>query len=268
MQAASSLEAVLRRDRVIVLVGLIGVTILAWVYMLYLAWDMQRSMSVDSMEMGMSMASAQLRPWDAVDFALMFIMWAVMMTAMMVPTAAPMILTFATINRRRREQEQPFVSTGVFISGYLIVWYGFAATVTLVQWALHQEALLSGMIGSTVPLLGGVILAAAGVFQWTPMKNACLKQCRTPLGFIMTEWRDGPKGALVMGTRHGGFCLGCCWFLMGLLLVAGVMNLLWVAVIAAYILVEKVMPAGHWLGRVAGLALIGWGAWILVGALA
>jgi predicted metal-binding membrane protein len=268
MQAASSLEAVLRRDRVIVLVGLIGVTILAWAYMLYLAWDMQRSMSVDSMEMGMSMASAQLRPWGAVDFALMFIMWAVMMTAMMVPTAAPMILTFATINRRRREQEQPFVPTGVFISGYLIVWYGFAATVTLVQWALHQGALLSGMIGSTVPLLGGVILVAAGVFQWTPMKNACLKQCRTPLGFIMTEWRDGPKGALVMGTRHGGFCLGCCWSLMGLLLVAGVMNLLWVAVIAAYILVEKVMPAGHWLGRVAGLALIGWGAWILVGALA
>jgi predicted metal-binding membrane protein len=268
MQAASSLEAVLRRDRVIVLVGLIGVTILAWAYMLYLAWDMQRSMSVDSMEMGMSMASAQLRPWGAVDFALMFIMWAVMMTAMMVPTAAPMILTFATINRRRREQEQPFVPTGVFISGYLIVWYGFAATVTLVQWALHQGALLSGMMGSAVPLLGGVILVAAGVFQWTPMKNACLKQCRTPLGFIMTEWRDGPKGALVMETRHGGFCLGCCWFLMGLLLVAGVMNLLWVAVISAYILAEKVIPAGHWLGRVAGLALIGWGAWILVGALA
>jgi predicted metal-binding membrane protein len=123
-------------------------------------------------------------------------------------------------------------------------------------------------MGSAVPLLGGVILVAAGVFQWTPMKNACLKQCRTPLGFIMTEWRDGPKGALVMGARHGGFCLGCCWSLMGLLLVAGVMNLLWVAVIAAYILVEKVMPAGHWLSRVAGLVLVGWGAWTLVGALA
>lgn len=268
MQVASSLEAVLRRDRVIVLAGLIGVTVLAWAYMFYLAWDMQRSMSVDSMEMGMSMASAQVRPWGAVDFAVMFIMWAVMMTAMMVPTAAPMILTFATINRRRREQEQPFVPTGVFISGYLIVWSGFAATATLVQWALHQGALLSGMMGSAVPLLGGVILVAAGVFQWTPMKNACLKQCRTPLGFIMTEWRDGPKGALVMGTRHGGFCLGCCWSLMGLLLVAGVMNLLWVAVIAAYILVEKVMPAGHWLSRVAGLVLVGWGAWTLVGALA
>ncbi len=218
MQVASSLEAVLRRDRVIVLAGLIGVTVLAWAYMFYLAWDMQRSMSVDSMEMGMSMASAQVRPWGAVDFAVMFIMWAVMMTAMMVPTAAPMILTFATINRRRREREQPFVPTGVFISGYLMVWSGFAATATLVQWGLHQGALLSGMMGSAVPLLGGVILVAAGVFQWTPLKNACLKQCRTPLGFIMTEWRDGPKGALVMGARHDGFCLGCCWSLMGLLL--------------------------------------------------
>jgi predicted metal-binding membrane protein len=185
----------------------------------------------------------------------------------MVPTATPMILTFATINRRRQEREQPFVPTGVFISGYLMVWFGFAITATLMQWSLHQEALLSGMMGSAVPLLGGVILVAVGVFQWTPLKNACLKQCRTPLDFIMTEWRDGRKGALVMGARHGGFCLGCCWSLMGLLFVAGIMNLLWVVVIAAYILVEKAAPAGHWLGRVAGLALIGWGAWVLVGAL-
>jgi predicted metal-binding membrane protein len=263
MQQVTPLELVLRRDRSIVLVGIMVIAGLAWAYTVYRAQGLS---DMNSVGMGMSMPNVQ--SWGAIDFGMNFIMWAVMMTAMMVPTAAPMILTFATINRRRREREQPFVPTGVFISGYLMVWSGFAATATLVQWGLHQGALLSGMMGSAVPLLGGVILVAAGVFQWTPLKDACLKQCRTPLGFIMTEWRDGPKGALVMGARHGGFCLGCCWSLMGLLFVAGIMNLLWVAVIAAYILVEKVMPAGHWLGRVAGLVLIGWGAWVLVGALA
>jgi predicted metal-binding membrane protein len=258
MQGATALENVLRRDRAIVLASLALLAALAWFYLVYLAWGMQQPMD---------MSMSQVRPWDPMDFGMNFIMWAVMMTAMMVPTAAPMILTFATINRRRREREQPFVPTGVFISGYLMVWFGFAITATLMQWSLHQGALLSGMMGSAVPLLGGVILVAAGIFQWTPLKNACLKQCRTPLDFIMTEWRDGRKGALVMGARHGGFCLGCCWSLTGLLFVAGIMNLLWVVVIAAYILVEKAAPAGHWLGRVAGLALIGWGAWVLVGAL-
>jgi predicted metal-binding membrane protein len=266
-QAATPLEAVLKRDRAIVFTGLAAVAALAWAYLAYRAWDMQQRMSAGAMGMGMDAAMYQFRPWGLVDFVTTFIMWAVMMVAMMVPTAAPMILTFATVNRRRRERQQPFVPTGVFLSGYLMVWFGFSVAATMLQWGLHQGALLRGMMGSAVPLLGGVILVAAGVFQWTPLKYVCLNHCRTPLGFIMTEWREGPKGALVMGARHGGFCLGCCWFLMGLLFVAGVMNLLWIAVIAAYVLVEKVVPAGHWLGRMTGLALIGWGAWIVAGAL-
>src|SRR5918996_1977755 len=154
MQGATVLENALRRDRAIVLVGLALVAALAWAYLVYLAWGVQQPV-------GMSMS--QVRLWNPIDFGINFIMWAVMMTAMMVPTAAPMILTFATINRRRREREQPFVPTGIFIWGYLMVWSGFAAAATLVQWGLHQGALLSGMMGSAVPLLGGVILLAAGV---------------------------------------------------------------------------------------------------------
>jgi predicted metal-binding membrane protein len=152
MQAATPLEAVLRRDRVVVIAGLVSIAALAWAYMVYLAWDMQQSMSADSMQMVMSMASAQARLWGSVDFILMFIMWAVMMVAMMVPTAAPMILTFATVNRRRLERQQPFVPTSVFLLGYVIVWTGFAVGGTLAQWGLHTAALLSPMMVSTSPI--------------------------------------------------------------------------------------------------------------------
>ncbi|MFQ6028729.1 MAG: DUF2182 domain-containing protein [Dehalococcoidia bacterium] len=267
MRAATPLEAALRRDRLIVLAGIVGVAALAWIYLFYLAWDMQRSMSADSMPMGLEMVLSQVRAWGVVDFLLMFVMWAVMMTAMMVPTAAPMILTFATINRRRREQQQPFVPTGVFLLGYVIIWSGFAAGATVAQWLLNIAALLSPMMASSSPFLGGGLLLAAGIFQWSPVKYACLNHCRTPMSFVMTEWRDGPQGALLMGLRHGTFCLGCCWVLMSLLFVLGVMNLLWIAALATFVLVEKVAPAGQWISRVTGLLLAGWGAWLVVGAL-
>jgi predicted metal-binding membrane protein len=193
-------------------------------------------------------------------------MWAVMMVAMMVPSASPMILTFAIVNRRRIEERRPFVPTTVFLLGYLLVWGSFAAAATLGQWGLHTSALLTPMMRSTSDILGGALLIAAGIFQWTPLKRVCLTQCRSPLGFIMSEWREGTRGALVMGLRHGTYCLGCCWILMGLLFVAGVMNLLWVAAIAGLILVEKVAPRGQWVGRVVGLAFTGWGAWMIARA--
>jgi predicted metal-binding membrane protein len=135
---------------------------------------------------------------------------------------------------------------------------------TVAQWGLHTAALLSPMLASTSPLLGGLLLLAAGIFQWTPLKSTCLTQCRSPLGFVMTAWREGTWGALRMGLRHGMYCVGCCWVLMALLFVAGVMNLLWVAAIAALVLMEKVLPRGEWVGRVvggilmlAGLVLLG-----------
>lgn len=256
MHYGTPLEAMLKRDRTIVISGLAGITTLAWLYMLYLAWGMK------SMDMKMAMAMPHMQSWEIMDFVLMFVMWVVMMVAMMVPSAAPMILVFATINRRRRQQQGPFVPTGVFFLGYLVVWTWFSVLATLVQWGLHSAALLTPMMTATSPILGGALLLVAGIFQWTPLKHACLTNCRSPLGFLMTEWREGKQGALIMGLKHGSYCVGCCWVLMNLLFVAGVMNLLWVAIIAAFILMEKVAPAGHWVSRAAGLLLIGWGVWM------
>jgi predicted metal-binding membrane protein len=253
MQQVTPLEAVRRRDRATVLVGLVGISGLAWAYVGYLAWNMEQ------IKMGMEIVTPQMQAWGALDLVLLFVMWVVMMVAMMVPSASPLILTFATVNRKRREREDPVVPTAVFLLGYLVVWTGFSAVAIFAQWGLHTAALLSPMMVSTSSILGGILLIAAGVFQWTPLKHACLKHCRSPLGFLMTEWREGTRGALVMGLKHGSYCVGCCWILMALLFVAGVMNLLWVATIAAFVLAEKVLPRGDLVGRVAGgiLVLIG-----------
>jgi predicted metal-binding membrane protein len=179
-------------------------------------------------------------------------MWVVMMVAMMTPSAAPMILTYATMNRRRQAQQGPFVSTTVFVLGYRLVWGRFSIVATLGQWGLHAAAVLSPMMVSTSPMLGGLLVLTAGLFQWTPLKSTCLGQCRSPLGLVMTEWLEWTWGALLMGLRHGSYCVGCCRVLMALLLVAGVMNLLWVAALAAFVLVEKGLPRGELVGRVAG----------------
>ena len=212
------------------------------------------------------MATAQVRSWTGVDFGLMFVMWAVMMTAMMVPTASPMILIFARVNRNRKEQDKPYASTGIFLAGYVVVWSGFALGATAAQWGLSSLALLSPMMVSTSAYLGGGLLIAAGLFQWSPIKYACLSKCRTPLGFIMAEWRDGRGGAIVMGLRHGSYCLGCCWVLMGLLFVLGVMNLLWIAALSAFVLIEKVSPRGYTVSRITGVGLVGWGLYLVIGA--
>lgn len=258
MQQATPLEAVLRRDRAVVLAGVLGVAALAWAYILYLARGRN----------DLDLVMHPMEPWGGLDFLFRFVMWAVMMVAMMVPTAAPMILLFATVNRRRREQRQPFVPTGVFLAGYVVVWSGFAALATLAMWGLHTAALLSPRLVSTSPLLGGALLIAAGIYQWSPLKRICLTHCRTPLGFLMSEWREGTRGGFQMGLRHGSYCVGCCWILMTLLFVTGVMNLLWLAAIAVFVLVEKVAPAGPWLSRVTGLLLAGGGVWVVVRTLA
>ena len=254
-------ENVLRRDRIVVLSGLAAITALSWVYVLSVASDMR------NMEMGAEMAMPRMQAWGVADFALTFGMWAGMMFAMMTPSAAPMILMFAGVNRRRREQQVSYVPTSVFLAGYLVVWAAFGVLATAAQWGLHAASLLSPMMVSTSPALGGILLLAAGIYQWTPLKHACLSKCRSPMGFVLSEWREGRWGALLMGLKHGGYCTGCCWSLMALLLVAGVMNLLWVAAIAGFILLEKVAPAGDRLGRVAGVLFIGWGVWMVAGVL-
>jgi predicted metal-binding membrane protein len=250
MQEETTLEAVLRRDRLIVLGGLVGISALAWAYLGYMTWEME------AMDLAMQMAMPRTRVWGAVDILLLFVMWVMMMVAMMVPTAASMILTYTALTRRQQTQPEPFAPTAVFLGGYLVMWTGFSALATLAQWGLHEAALLSPMMMNTSPILGGVLLLSAGIFQWTPWKYTCLKHCRSPLGFLMTDWREGTWGALWMGLRHGSYCTGCCWFLMALLFVAGVMNLLWVATITAFVLVEKMVPRGDLVGRVAGGVLV------------
>ena len=250
---------VLKRDRIIVIAGLVAVTALAWVYLLQLASSMT-GMDINHMEMSMPTMQA----WRSGNILLTFLMWTVMMVAMMTPSATPMILTFAKVNRQRHADQTPIPATVVFLLGYLLVWSSFSAGATLVQWGLHSAALLSSEMIKVTPLLGGILLTLAGIYQFTPLKYICLSHCRTPLGFLMTEWREGTQGTLLMGLRHGVYCVGCCWLLMTLLFVAGVMNLLWVAVIAGCVLVEKVVPAGQWISRAIGVLTVGWGVWLLL----
>ena len=247
------LEATLRRDRAVVATGVLGIAALGWAYVVHLA---------SPPAPGMAMAMPGMAGGDP-GLGWLVGMWAVMMVAMMLPSAAPTILLFAGVSRRRRLQGRPAVPAAVFTLGYLLVWMLYAAAAATAQWELHRLALLSPAMASASPLLGGGLLVAAGVYQWMPLKGACLSHCRSPLGFFSTEWREGAWGALLMGMRHGTFCVGCCWLLMALLFVAGVMNLLWVATIAAFVLVEKLVPGGDRLGRVAGAVLIGCGVWLL-----
>jgi predicted metal-binding membrane protein len=211
------------------------------------------------------MTTAMPHPWSWVDVAWLVVMWSVMMVAMMIPTAAPMILVFAAVHRQRAARGGAVVPTGIFVLGYIVVWTAFSIAASLMQATLHGVAILSPAMAMRSPLLGGTLLVAAGVFQWTPLKRACLATCRSPLSFVMRGWREGGRGAFVMGLRHGLFCLGCCWALMSLLFVAGVMNLLWVAVIALAVLAEKVLPNGDGIGRLAGVALVVVGVVVALG---
>ena len=260
MQSGSVLESVLRRDRMVVVVGIAAIAALAWAYLAYLALGTE--------EMGAGMAMVQMRSWTPTDFALMFLMWSVMMVGMMTPTAAPMILMFATINRQRRDSQAPYIPTGLFLSSYLLVWTAFAAVATTANWGLHANGLLTSMMGASASrYVGGGLLVVAGLFQLSPFKSACLNYCRSPVSFIVNDWREGHWGALTMGLRHGAHCLGCCWALMGLLFVLGVMNLLWIAALAAFVLLEKAAPAGRVISWASGMLLLAWGGLMAAGVL-
>lgn len=264
-----AIESILRRERAILIIGLIAITLLAWLYVINLSLQMTNIAMAASPIMDMSPAPLMpnVQAWRVNDFLFNLTMWTVMMVAMMTPSASPMILTFAGLNRRRNPNESAGSTSISFLAGYLIVWFSFSAIATLLQWGFHSVGLLSPELISVTPLIGAILLILAGIYQFTPLKHACLSNCRTPVSFLATEWRDGTSGALIMGLRHGIYCLGCCWTLMFLLFVTGVMNLLWVALIAGYVLIEKVTPVGQRISRVMGLLMIGWGAWLLVLAL-
>jgi predicted metal-binding membrane protein len=212
----------------------------------------------------MAVAMPTMMPWSWIDFGYMFVMWAVMMVAMMLPSATPMILLFNRVRSKRASAGRPYAPTSAFVSGYILAWVGISLLATLANWGLHSAGIMTSMTGRVAPLTGGVILIAAGVFQWTPLKHACLDHCRSPLAFLTQYWRDGVSGATVMGLHHGTYCLGCCWLLMALLFVLGVMNLLWVAALSLIVLAEKVLPKGQILSRTLGVVLVIWGGWLAV----
>jgi predicted metal-binding membrane protein len=261
---ALSLETLLKRDKAVILTGVALITAVAWIYMAAEARRMYQTGICHCA--GMKMSGPDLEPWSLGTLAPLFLMWAEMMVAMMLPSAAPMILTFALVNRKRREQQRPYVPATIFALGYLIAWGGFSALAAALQWYLHGKALLSPLMVSTSPALAGALLMAAGIFQWTPLKHACLRHCRSPLSFLMTDWREGIGGAFGMGVKHGAYCTGCCWILMLLLFVAGVMNIFWIAVISVLVLAEKLAPNGLAVGRISGGALILWGLWQTLGS--
>src|SRR5215472_1740201 len=265
----STLEAILRRDRGIVIAALAIIAALAWSDIVWLAHDM----TMDGMDMsglrmipaGQGLMMPASAPWQPIEFAYVLAMWAVMMIGMMTPSVAPMILIYARVGRQAAKSGHPFAASGWFASGYLIAWSGFSLAATSAQWVLERAALLTPMMERANAVLGAIVLIAAGIYQWSPIKEACLSYCQAPLTFIMRHggFRPDAAGALTLGFRHGLYCIGCCWALMLLLFVGGVMNVLWIAALAALVLSEKALPFGKLLSRIAGCFLIAAGIWLL-----
>jgi len=257
--AEGALTAVLQRDRVIVVGALATVVGLAWIYLLLGA-----GIEMEMMDMGGGQMMAMPPEWSLGYAAIVFVMWAVMMLAMMLPSAAPVVLLAAALDRSGGASSG---RSTLFASGYLIVWFSFSLAATALQWALDTIGLLSESMSIANRILAAAVLLAAGIYQWTPLKQICLTRCRSPIELLVRYWGKGSTGAVLAGMRHGMFCLGCCWMLMALLFVGGLMNLAWVAALALLVLVEKTLPWGGRASRIAGLLLIAWGAGALATAL-
>ena len=231
------------------------VSLLAWAYLVRLEARMPTGHASAQAMAGMVMTTRAA--WRPADFGLTFTMWAVMMVGMMGPSATPMLLFAAS--HARHANRRPSAVVLPFSLGYLTTWSAFSAAATLVQWALNQAALLSSAMAVSSPRLAGGLLVAAGVYQLTPAKRACLAHCESPMGFLMHHWREGPGGAYQMGVRHGFHCVGCCWALMLALFVVGVMNLAWVAILTVLILAERLGRVGAVVSGVGGVAMVGLG---------
>ena len=261
----SSLERLLRRDRQIVVVALVSVAALAWIYTLFgvglgvNALDMSYMSSIGGIRRDTSIPLSSMSY-----FLVMLAMWWIMMVAMMLPSATPLILLAAALNRRSTSNRPPYGTATFFTIGYLFAWFFFSLVAVAAQLVLESHGLLSIMMQSNSALLTAVLLVAAGVWQFSSIKQACLRHCRSPVDFITRHRRPGNRGALVMGLHHGTYCLGCCWFLMTLLFVGGVMNLYWIAGLAIFVLVEKLFTRGVWFGRIAGAGFIIMGTTLLV----
>ncbi|HEY3458859.1 MAG TPA: DUF2182 domain-containing protein, partial [Bryobacteraceae bacterium] len=250
------LESALRYDRTPVIVLLVLLPLISWMWIVIMARDMYGPMT----GAGAWMMTAQ---WDIPHLLLLWAMWAVMMTGMMLPSASPMLLLFGAI-ARRSAQESAALRIYALAAGYLTVWTVFSLGATALQRVLAALLLVSPMMEITNSAAGAMLLLIAGVYQLTPMKYACLRTCQSPLGFLMSRWRNSLSGAFRMGIEHGAYCVGCCWALMLLLFVGGVMNLAVIAALTVFVAFEKLAPFGVHGARISGVLLIAAGFWMIV----
>jgi len=244
-----------RRDRGFVIAALLVITALALSYTVWLATGYDMS----------SMMTPGFVPWSPAHFAFMFAMWVVMMIGMMTPSVAPMVLLYAALARQHVVRGGAFASAGWFIAGYLLAWIAFSAVATLLQWLLEWQALVSPMMAGTGAALGGALLIVAGIYQWLPIKQACLTECRTPLSFVQRHggFQPGAPGAVKLGALHGLYCIGCCWAVMTLLFAFGVMNLVWIGGLMIFVLLEKALPYQPAVSRTAGAVAVIVGVWMI-----
>ena len=262
-------EALLRRDRLIVTACLAVICLLSWYYLLTGAGTGMSTMAMTTWQFPPPVyGSSGASHWPAQYWWIMIAMWWVMMIAMMVPSAAPMILLYARVKRHSQKRDGiagGTIPTAIFLTGYLLAWLVFSLVATALQWALEQLGLVHGMMmWSNSPVLSGVFLLAAGIYQFSPLKSVCLTHCRGPASFLTQHWRKGPLGALRMGLEHGLYCVGCCWFLMLLLFVGGIMNLVWIAGLAIFVLLEKLLPQGAQVARCSGGLMLLAGSYLLL----
>ena len=265
----SALEAILRRDRIIIIASLVVLTLLAWLYLVWLADDMAMGgMDMTGYRMipaGQALMMPASSPWQPIEFAYVFVMWIVMMVGMMTPSVTPMLLVYARVGRQTTET-RPLASVAWFAAGYFLAWITFSLMATSLQWALERAGLLTPVMAGASNILGGALLILAGLYQWTSLKDVCLWQCQAPLGFILSHggFQRTTASSIMLGFRNGVYCLGCCWALMVLLFALGVMNLFWIAALAVLVLLEKIMPSGRVIARMAGVAFFAAGVWMML----
>lgn len=256
----TGVETLLRRERVIVACGLFLITALAWGWVIVGAGTGMPATIMTTWHFPPPSSPNMVQPWSLGYAAVMFSMWWIMMIAMMTPSAAPMIMLYARAYRHEQKLGKLEISvtpTFSFAAGYLIAWLLFSAVAVGLQWSLERAGMIHAMLmWSLSPVFSAALLIAAGIYQLSPLKNVCLRHCRSPASFIAEHFRPGSLGAFQMGFKHGLFCLGCCWFLMALLFAGGIMNLFWIAGLALFVLIEKVAPQGHKIAHIAGIAMI------------
>ncbi len=288
MKSELNLERAPFKDRLTVYIGVIIVLAVSWGYIIGMGWNMgtlpfsssmpmqmDGQMDMGQMDMGMDMQQPSLLQsiltwmppmsgeWLITDFILLFLMWAVMMIAMMTPSILPMIMLFTTLNSKNKLENKPSANPLNLLFGYLMSWIIFSLVITFPQYGLHKSGLLNPMMEPTHAVLGSLVLIGAGIYQFTPFKDACLSVCQSPLTFMMNNWKEGNLGAFLIGYKHGFYCVGCCWFLMLTLFALGVMNIMWVVILTIFVLFEKLSVKFPYQYRYfTGIVFVIWGLYL------